>query len=75
VISCSEFGMTGIQARRRKTASTLAISGPFGGFGGLNPSDETLAIGTLCRERCCEWRRSEGLVGIRSRSGKWPWSG
>ena len=26
---------------------------------GLNPSNETLAMGTLCRERNCEWQRNE----------------
>jgi hypothetical protein len=33
VIGCSELGMAGVQARRCKAASILAISGLFGGFG------------------------------------------
>jgi hypothetical protein len=44
----------------------LACLSP-GGFFGLTPSIETLAIGTLCSERGCKWRKSEGGNGERSR--------
>jgi hypothetical protein len=41
---------------------------------GLNPKLETLAIGTPCRERNCEWQRDE-WDGTRMHSGRWRWSG
>jgi hypothetical protein len=42
--------------------------------GGLNPKNETLEKGTLCRERNCKWQRNE-WGGIRRHFGRWPWSG
>jgi hypothetical protein len=41
---------------------------------GLNPTIETLGIGTLCRERDCEWQ-NERLGGIPKHSGRWRSSG
>jgi len=37
----------------------------------LNPKIETLAIGTPCRERSCEWQRSEQWGDIPWHSGRW----
>src|SRR5215471_4111586 len=42
---------------------------------GLTPKLETLAIGTACRERNCEWQRSERQEGIPKHFGRWLWSG
>jgi len=43
-------------------------------FSGLTPKIETLGIGTLCRERDCEWQ-NERLGGIPKHSGRWRSSG
>jgi hypothetical protein len=42
---------------------------------GLNPKIETLAIGTFCRERNCNWRRGERSEGIPRHSERWQSSG
>jgi hypothetical protein len=42
---------------------------------GLTPNIETIALGTLCRERDCEWRRSEQLGDIRKHFGRWRLKG
>jgi hypothetical protein len=44
------------------------------GLLGLNPTIETLRIGTLYRETNCKWRRS-GLGGTPRHSGRWQSSG
>jgi len=43
-------------------------------FDGLNPKIETLAIGTPCRERNCEWQGDE-WDGTPRHSARWRWSG
>ena len=43
-------------------------------FDGLNPKIETLAIGTPCRERNCEWQGDE-WDGSPRHSARWRWSG
>jgi Domain of unknown function (DUF362) len=42
--------------------------------GGLNPSNETLAFGTLCRERNCKWQTDEWDDTPRH-SARWWWNG
>ena len=44
------------------------------GKGGLTPKIETIAFGTLCRERDCEWQ-NDGWDGIPKHSGRWQSSG
>jgi hypothetical protein len=41
---------------------------------GLNPKIETIAFGTLCRERDCKWQNDE-WEGIPRHFGKWQSSG
>jgi hypothetical protein len=40
---------------------------------GLNPKNETLGKGTLCRERNCKWQRNErhGWGGTQKNSAAW----
>jgi hypothetical protein len=53
---------------RQKPAGAIASPG------WTEPKTETLAIGTPCRERNCEWQRDE-WGATRRHSGRWRWSG
>ena len=53
----------------------VAVRPRKGSKGGLTPKIETIAIGTLCRERDCEWQKSERQAGTPRHFGRWRWNG